>query len=80
MGITIMFLKPVIMFANLNRFMFSDKTNSFHIAITFFHFLGTIQYTMRAYDEENDVIEYLMQPSFNVSNINGTIFLSKTGT
>ncbi|VDI62203.1 Hypothetical predicted protein [Mytilus galloprovincialis] len=41
---------------------------------------GTIQYTMRAYDEENDVIEYLMQPSFNVSNINGTIFLSKTGT
>ncbi|CAG2187681.1 unnamed protein product [Mytilus edulis] len=40
---------------------------------------GTIQYTLRASDEENDVIEYHIQPSFNVSDINGTMFLTKTG-
>ncbi|XP_071123199.1 uncharacterized protein [Mytilus edulis] len=40
---------------------------------------GTIQYSLRAFDEENDVIEYYIEPSFNVSDINGTVFLTKTG-
>lgn len=44
-----------------------------------FLYPGTIQYSLRAFDEENDVIEYYIEPSFNVSDINGTVFLTKTG-